>query len=294
MWETNSYKTHEDHMMLYEALEKSMNRDHTEELLKDLAEARKKKKKRRDAPKTPPESPPYQPLPPPPPAGQSHGSAAPSSTKTTALAEYKAWTTTDTRLRTSVSSAPEDLQMDDDMALDAQVHSSDDEDIGNAHILKVNLWQDWWKPLEEDRPATPEPAWSIPSSDLPVPKNNWASALASTYSPPLEDSLLAQTSDMAMFMDWFCKRQAIIELKPQDLEGPTFELVKVFHPNVIHLKYQMEECHILLTDSVDDSIIRPALSISKIKAAYYLNVGLEQMVPDQMWIEEECKYDIVA
>nr|GEY49712.1 hypothetical protein [Tanacetum cinerariifolium] len=46
MWETNSYKTYEDHMMLYEALEKSMNRDHSEELLKDLAEARKKKKKR--------------------------------------------------------------------------------------------------------------------------------------------------------------------------------------------------------------------------------------------------------
>nr|GFB05095.1 hypothetical protein [Tanacetum cinerariifolium] len=81
--------------------------------------------------------------------------------------------------------------MDDDMAPDAQVHSSDDEDIKNAHIPKVNLRQDWWKPLEEDRPATPEPAWSIPSSDMPVLKNNWAFALASTYSPPPEDSLLA-------------------------------------------------------------------------------------------------------
>nr|GFB83546.1 hypothetical protein [Tanacetum cinerariifolium] len=37
---------------------------------------------------------------------------------------------------------------------------------------------------------------------------------------------------------------------------------------------------------------RHALSISKMKAAYYPDVGLEQMVPDQMWIEEECKYDI--
>nr|GFB10207.1 hypothetical protein [Tanacetum cinerariifolium] len=49
-----------------------------------------------------------------------------------------------------------------------KVHSSHDEDIGNAHIPKVNLRQDWWKPLEEDRPATPKPAWFIPSSDLPV------------------------------------------------------------------------------------------------------------------------------
>nr|GEW76626.1 hypothetical protein [Tanacetum cinerariifolium] len=169
---------------------------------------------------------------------------------------------------------------------DAQVHSSDDGDIRNAHIPKVNLQQDWWKPLEKDRPATPELARSIPSSDLPVPKSNWAFALASTYSPPLEDSL-----------------------------------------------YQMEECHKLLADSVDDSIIRhnmskplplggppgqvtiqyefffnkdleylrydikggrPTLSILKIKAAYYPDVGLKQMVPDQMWIEEECKYDIAA
>nr|GFD50591.1 hypothetical protein [Tanacetum cinerariifolium] len=91
--------------------------------------------------------------------------------------------------------------MDDDIALDEQVHSSDDEDIENAHIPKVNLQQDWWKPLKEDRPATPEPTWSIPSADLPVPTNNWASALASTYTPPPEHSLLVQIGDMAMFMD---------------------------------------------------------------------------------------------
>nr|GEX28175.1 hypothetical protein [Tanacetum cinerariifolium] len=30
------------------------------------------------------------------------------------------------------------------------------------------------------------------------------------------------------------------------------------------------------------------------KAAYYPDVGLEQMVPDQMWTEKECKYDIAA
>nr|GEV25825.1 synaptobrevin, longin-like domain protein [Tanacetum cinerariifolium] len=234
--ETNSYKAHEDHMMLYEALEKFMNRDHTDELLKDLAEARKKKKKRRDSPNTPLGSPPHQPPPPPPLAGpsgtlespgasrssqvppppppppstnqegQSHGSTAPSSSKTVSLAKYTAWMTTDTRLGQSISLILEDLHMDDDMAPDVQ-------------------------PLEEDRHATLEPNWSIPSSDLPVLTNNWASALASTYTPPPEDSLLAQTGDMEMFMDWFCKRQGITEHKPQDLEGHAFKLVKVFHPN---------------------------------------------------------------
>nr|GEU68111.1 hypothetical protein [Tanacetum cinerariifolium] len=324
--ETNSYKAHEDHMMLYEALEKSMNHDHTDELLKDLAEAHNKKKKKRDSPKTPPGSPPHQLHPPPPQAGpsgtsrsprasgssqvppppptppstnqegQSYGSTTPSSLKIATSAKYKAWTTIDIKIRPSVSSTPEDLHMDDDMAPDAQANSSDDEDIENAHIPKVNLRQDWWNPLEEGRPATPDHAWSILSSNVPVPKNNWASAFVSTYSPPPEDSLLAQT---------------------------------VFHPNMINLQYQMEECHKLLTDSVDDSIIRhnvskplplggpsgqvtiqsdfffnkdleylrydskgsrPALSISKMKATYYPDVGLEQMVPDQMWIEEECTH----
>nr|GEV20845.1 hypothetical protein [Tanacetum cinerariifolium] len=273
MWEANSYKTNEDYMMLYEALEKSMNRDHTEELLKDLVEARKKKKKSRDSSNTPPGSPPHQPPPPPPPVGLSRTLESPrasESSQTTASTEYKAWTMTDTRIRLSVSSTPEDLQIDDDMDPNAQAYSSDDEDIRNAYIPKIG--------------------------------------------------------DTAMFIDWFCKRQGITKLKPQDMEGPAFELVKVFHPNVIHLQYQMEECYKLLTDSVDDSIIRhnvskplplggplgqviiqsdfffnkdleylrygskgsrPALSISKMKAAYYPNVSLEQMVPDQMWIEKE-------
>ncbi|GJS60295.1 hypothetical protein Tco_0655079 [Tanacetum coccineum] len=338
MWETKSYEAHEDHKKLYEALEKSMDRDHSDQLLTDLAEVRRKKKRRHESPKTPPGSPPHHLPPPSPPAGPSGTSGTSGTSRfssmTAPLAEYSAWTTINTRLRPLVSSTPNDLNMDDDLVPDEHVHSSDDEDIGNDHIPKVNLKHDWWKPLsEEDRPATPEPSWSIPSSDLPVPTDNWASAFASTYAPPPENSLLAQTGDMATFMDWYCKKQGINELTQKDLEGPAFEIVKVFHPDVIHLQYQIEECYKLLTDQVDDAILRynvnkppplggpqgqvtiqydfffnkdleylrygnkgsrPALSISKMKAAYYPDVGLEQMVPDQMWIEEECKYDIAA
>nr|GEX17499.1 E-beta-farnesene synthase [Tanacetum cinerariifolium] len=43
----------------------------------------------------------------------------------------------------------------------------------------------------------------------------------------------------------------------------------------------------------DDEDIRND-HIPKMKAAYYPDVGLEQMVLDQMWIKEECKYDIAA
>ncbi|GJU62719.1 hypothetical protein Tco_1244554 [Tanacetum coccineum] len=147
--------------------------------------------------------------------------------------------------------------MDDETTADEQAYSSGDE-VGRDHIPTVNLRQSWWKPLNEDRPATPEPAWNIPSSDLTMPINNWASALKLTYAPPQENSLLAQTGDMAMFMDWYNVS------KPLPLSG--------------------EPGH----------VGRPALSISKMKAAYYPDVGLEQLVPDQFWIEEECKYDIAA
>ncbi|GKF40676.1 hypothetical protein Tco_0124018, partial [Tanacetum coccineum] len=82
-----------------------------------------------------------------------------------------------------------------------EAYSSGAEDIGHDHIPTVNLRQSWWKPLTKDRPATPEPTWTIPSSDLTVPTKNWASALKFTYAPPPENSLLAQIGDMATFMD---------------------------------------------------------------------------------------------
>ncbi|GJU48363.1 hypothetical protein Tco_1217918 [Tanacetum coccineum] len=195
----------------------------------------KKKKKRQGSPKTPSGSPPH-PLPPPPlpvgpsgtsgasstsgssqsppppppisnnQGGQSTSTAAPSSSKTATSAEYTAWTMIDTRLKPSVSPIPEELHMDDATTADKQAYLSNGEDVGRDHIPTVNLRQSWWKPIIEDRPATPEPAWSIPSSDLTVPTNNWASALKSTYTPPPENSLLAQIGDMATFMDWYCKK----------------------------------------------------------------------------------------
>nr|GEW82396.1 hypothetical protein [Tanacetum cinerariifolium] len=240
-----------------------MNRDHSEELAQDLAEARKKRKKGRELPKTPPGSPSHQPPPPPPLAGPSgasgaprtsgsqvtpppppptstsqdspsKGSTVPSPSKTAASTEHQAWTTPDVTLKPLISLTPADLDMDEAMGLNEQAQLSDDEDIRSTHIPTVNLRQGWWKPFEEERPTTPKPAWSIRSSDVPVPMNNWASALASNYSHPPEDSLLAQTSDIAIFMDWFCKRRGITELKPQDLEGPAYEIVKVFHPDYGH------------------------------------------------------------
>ncbi|GJX33684.1 putative reverse transcriptase domain-containing protein, partial [Tanacetum coccineum] len=340
MLEENYDKGHEDHKMAYEALQTSILRDEREQFDADKAEKLKKMKGKQDSPKTPPGSPPpppsgasgafgttgasdsaQNPLPPPPHPtthhdDQSQGSAAPGSSKTAASTEYTAWTTTTSRLKPAASSVPEDVFMHEE------------------HIPKVPRNQAWFKPLsEEERPATPEPAWSIPSSSLPVPINNWASALASSYESPPENSLLSQTGDIGVFIDWFCKKQGITELTPEHLEGPAYEVVKAFHPDVIHLQFQMEECHKLLTNQVDEGLLRYnvsrplplggppgqvtiqtefffnkdleylrfghkgdrlALSITKMKAASYPDAGLEQMVPDQMWAEEEYMYDISA
>ncbi|GJX68715.1 hypothetical protein Tco_0304442 [Tanacetum coccineum] len=113
-----------------------------------------------------------------------------------------------------------------------------------------------WKPLsEEDKPATSEPAWSIPSSDLPVPMNNSASALASTYAPPPKNSLLAQTGDMAIFMD-----------------GSKGNNATNYSP--IEWTMQSSDLEYLRYGSKGG---RHALSISEMKAAYYPDVGLEQM-----------------
>ncbi|GJY95848.1 hypothetical protein Tco_0512209 [Tanacetum coccineum] len=284
MLEENYDKGHANHRVAYEALQDSIHRDEIEDFDVDKAQEETKKKSKQDSPNTPPGSPPSPPPPPPPPSGasgasgttgasdsaqappppppsssthqgdQSTSTAAPSSSKTAASAEYSAWTTTDTRVKPSITTIPDDLYMDDETTADEQAYSSGDE-FGPS-----------------------EPAWTIPSSDLSMPTHNWASALKSTYVPPQENSLLAQTGDMATFMDWYCKQQGISELTPKDLEGPAFKIVKV--------QVMQSHFHGRLEDRPCNFEVR--------RHSILMSAWLEQLVPDQFWIEEECKYDIAA
>ncbi|GJW93926.1 hypothetical protein Tco_0173598, partial [Tanacetum coccineum] len=197
------------------------SRDECEDFDVDKAQEETKKKSKQDSPKTLPGSPPSPPPPPPPPSGasgasgttrasdsaqappppplsssthqggQSTSTAAPSSSKTAASAEYSAWTTTDTRIKPSITTIPDDLYMDDETTADEQAYSSGEEVYYHSNLI-------------------------------------------------------------------FC-----------------------FNKDLEYLRYGRK-------------IGRPALSISKMKAAFYPDVGLEQLVPDQFWIEEECKYDIAA
>ncbi|GJW54260.1 retrovirus-related pol polyprotein from transposon TNT 1-94 [Tanacetum coccineum] len=168
-----------------------------------------------------------------------------------------------------------------------------------------------WKPLPaEERPATPELAWTIPFSSMSDVQNNWASAL-------------------------YYRQVNKTELTEANFKGQAYEVVKAFYPDVIHLQFQMEECHKMLTDQVDwtnpqrDQVridvnrplplggppghvtiqtqfffnkdleylrygskrSNPTLLISKIKAARYPDFGLELLVPEQMWIDDKFYID---
>ncbi|GJT68084.1 hypothetical protein Tco_1019564 [Tanacetum coccineum] len=205
------------------------------------------------------------------------------------------WKTSDIRESPSSSSkqktAPQSEQPVNDVPIPNDVHISNLEDIGAAHLPKIKTRPDWLKPVpeEEERPKTPEPDWAIGKS----------------------------------------------KLRKADLEGPAFKLVRPFHKNNISLQFQMEECHLLLTDQIDlvnpegnrivsdvskplplggppgqvtiqpqyffnkdleylvsgDKDRRNALSISKLKAAYYQDFRLKELVPS-LWIESEREYDI--
>ncbi|GKC23736.1 hypothetical protein Tco_1025886 [Tanacetum coccineum] len=251
MFEDKSYEAHEDHNNLYDALQKSLERDYSNQLLADLDEARKKKRKIRESPRTPPGSPYSQPPLPPPPTGTSGAPGTSGASGSYQLPPHPPPPSTGTSgsAQQQGKTSPLDDLMQDDSILVKQVHLSDDDDSGNDHPPKYNLRKDWWKPLpEEDRPATPEPAWTISSSNVSDVENNWASALVLTYEPPAENSLLAKIGDMTTFMNWYCQKVNKTVLTQADFEGQAYEVVKAFYPDVIHLQFQMEECHKMLKD----------------------------------------------
>nr|GEU76156.1 hypothetical protein [Tanacetum cinerariifolium] len=239
MFEDKSYEAHEDHKKLYNALEKSLERDYSDQLLSDLEDARQKKRKRHDLPLPPPSTGTSE-------STQQQGSLAPSLSKSVASApQSMAWTTFDTRYESAGLPGTQELSLTDSVILDDSI------------------------PDEQ----------TIPSSIISYVENNWATVLVLAYETPAKNSLLAKTGDMTNFLNWYCRQVNKTVLTPTDLEGQAYEVVKAFHLDVIHLQFQMED---------------PAISISKMKAASYLDFGFKLLMLEQMWIDDVCTYDISA
>nr|GEU41242.1 putative reverse transcriptase domain-containing protein [Tanacetum cinerariifolium] len=303
MFEDKSYEAHDDHKKLYDALEKSLERDYSDQLLSDLEEARQQKRKRRNLTRTPSGSLPPQPPPLLPPAGASSAPCTLGALGSSQLPPHPPPLYIGTsgsaqqhgsEAPTGVSGTQElsltDSLIQDDSIPNDQVYLSDDEDSGNDHLPKADSRKDWWKPLpEEEKPVTHEPAWTIPSSNVSDVENNWANAVVSAYETPAENSLLAKTGDMMNFLNWYCRQVNKTALTPADHEGQAYKVVKAFYPDVIHLQFQMEECHKKLTDQVDWT----NLERDQVRVDVNRLLPLSGS-PEQMWIDDVCTYGISA
>nr|GEU81549.1 zinc finger, CCHC-type, retrotransposon Gag domain protein [Tanacetum cinerariifolium] len=174
---------------------------------KNLDEARRKKRMKRNLPRTPFGSPPLQPPPPPPPAGA-------SSTPRTSGASRSFWL------------SPPPPPSSTDINLGNQQHGS--EALSSSKSAASTPQSMAWTISDtryesDDRPATPEPAWTIPSSKVSDVENNWATALTSTYVPPAENSLLTKTGDMTTFFNWYSQEV------PQDRDVSSATLCFFIH-----------------------------------------------------------------
>ncbi|GJZ26698.1 hypothetical protein Tco_0570951 [Tanacetum coccineum] len=157
-------------------------------------------------------------------------------------------------------------------------------------------------------PAPQSSAWkSTDTRDAPPSSSNLSDSEATTYQALAENSLLEKTGDMQTFMKWYCQKMGKTELtqvdledqidwtnpegdqvridisKPLPLSGPpghvTIQTQFFFNKDLDYLGYGSKES-------------RHVLSISKMKAARYLDFGLKLCVPMDTWINEVCTYDI--
>ncbi|GJX20996.1 hypothetical protein Tco_0223673 [Tanacetum coccineum] len=133
MFESGSYKSHLEHITLYEALEASMDRENSEEFMEAMSKSRKRSRDDQDPP-----------LPPPNNSDQSkkkrHDSDASASKQPQAHTSL-AWKTSDTIEAPSSSSkqktASQSEQLVDDIPIPDDVHFSDLEDTSVAHLPKI-------------------------------------------------------------------------------------------------------------------------------------------------------------
>ncbi|GJR91689.1 hypothetical protein Tco_0215700 [Tanacetum coccineum] len=155
--------------------------------------------------------------------------------------------------------------MQDDSILEEQVHLSDDEDSENDHQPKADLRKDWWKPLpEEERPVTPKPAWTIPSSN----KSDVVNEVVKAFTQ------MSFTFSSRWRSDTRCSQLRLTRQIQKEIKSESMST---------------DRCLLVVLQGSN-----PALLISKMKAASYLDFGIKLLVSEQMWIDDVCTYDISA
>ncbi|GJV38055.1 hypothetical protein Tco_1410532 [Tanacetum coccineum] len=123
---------------------------------------------------------------------------------------------------------------------------------GSSKIVATTAYTAWTTTTSRFEPS----ASSIPEDVFMHEESDFAAQDIVSDDEDISNRHIPKTGDIGVFIDWFCKKQGITELTPEHLEGPAYEVVKAFHPDVIHLQFQMEECHKLLTNQVDDRLLK--------------------------------------
>ncbi|GJX05946.1 hypothetical protein Tco_0193878 [Tanacetum coccineum] len=176
----------------------------------------------------------------------------------------------------------------------------------------------WKKSDTRDAPSSSSkqqfsPHDKQPVEDMSIPYSTNISDsedTATTYQALTENSLLAKTGDIRTFMNWYCQNMGKIKLTQVDLEGQAYEVANPEGdqvrndiskplplsgpPGHVTIQTQFFFNHDLDNLRYGSKGSGQALSISKMKAAYYHDFGLELLVPEHMWIDDLCTYDISA
>ncbi|GJU08349.1 hypothetical protein Tco_1124779 [Tanacetum coccineum] len=260
MFETGSYKS--SIRALYEALEASMERAQRDEF---LAEKDKSHKLRRDD----------QDHPPPPPDSdlskrRQHNTGASGSSLPQAP-QSSAWKKFDTQDAPSSStkqqSGPYAKQPVKNIPIPDSANISDSEDTDSAHLPKIKQSLEWLKPIPDDERPPLKPAYSRQRTLLEKINGKVSQDATCSY-------LLANPEGDQVRIDIS---------KPLPLSGPpghvTIQTQFFFNKDLDYLRYGSKGSG-------------QSLSISKMKAARYQDFGLEILVPEHMWINDVCTYDI--
>ncbi|GKC10113.1 hypothetical protein Tco_1001723 [Tanacetum coccineum] len=212
MFESGSYKSHPEHVALYETLEASMKHAQRDEFLAEKAKPRKRLGDDQDPHSPPPKD-----------SDQSkrkrHDSDA-SGLKQPPVPQSLAWTTSDTREAPSNSSKQK---------FRGHRYCTSSLDQDQSRLIQTYTY--------EEIPKSPKPVWAIPLNELPEAENNYADALAKSDKDLEENKLLSKTRDMGSFIKWYCKRIRKKKLTKADLEGPAYMTVKPFHTNNISFQF---------------------------------------------------------
>ncbi|GJQ93693.1 hypothetical protein Tco_0004832 [Tanacetum coccineum] len=161
-------------------------------------------------------------------------------------------------------------QSSDDLSKQDERNDSDMEDTDNAHIPKVSTTT-WFKPIpESERPATPEPEWTIPRSQ---------NITGQMHTP---QHINFHKNSSFFYIIWMNANN----IADNNVHGVNPEGHQILRNN-------NETTALRRSPGVMIKKRRIHLTISKLKAARYLDFGLEELVPS-LWVESEREYDISA